>query len=63
MRAYHVSCFYFGVLHPVALTLSRLLEEPSLVTTVEGVYLYLCFAATFMLTKVQRIRYERKITF
>jgi hypothetical protein len=25
--------FYFGVLHPVARTLSRLLEEPSLVTT------------------------------
>jgi hypothetical protein len=29
--------FYFGVLHPVARTLSRLLEEPSLATTLEGV--------------------------
>jgi hypothetical protein len=25
--------FYFGVLHPVARTLSRLLEEPTLATT------------------------------
>jgi hypothetical protein len=30
--------FYFGVPHPVALTLSRLLEEPSLATTLQGVY-------------------------
>jgi hypothetical protein len=30
--------FYFGVLHPVARTLSRLLEEPSLATTLQGVY-------------------------
>jgi hypothetical protein len=30
--------FYFGVLHPVARALSRLLEEPSFATTVEGVY-------------------------
>jgi hypothetical protein len=30
--------FYFGVLHPVACTLSRLLEEPSLATTLQGVY-------------------------
>jgi hypothetical protein len=26
--------FYFGVLQPVACTLSRLLEEPSLATTI-----------------------------
>jgi hypothetical protein len=26
--------FYFGVLHPVARTLSKLLEEPSLATTI-----------------------------
>jgi hypothetical protein len=32
--------FYFEVLHPVAGTLSRLLEEPSLTTT-SRVYLYL----------------------
>jgi hypothetical protein len=63
MRAYHVSCFYFVVLHSVALTLSRLLEEPSLTTTLQGVYFYLHFAATFMFTKVQRIRYEREVTF
>jgi hypothetical protein len=31
---------YFGVLQPVACTLSRLLEEPSLATTFQGVYLY-----------------------
>jgi hypothetical protein len=37
---------YFGVLHPVARALSRLLEEPSLATTVQDVYLYLYFAAT-----------------
>jgi hypothetical protein len=30
--------FYFGVLHPVARTLSRLLEDPSLATTLKGVY-------------------------
>jgi hypothetical protein len=30
--------FYFGVLHPVARTLSRLLEEASLATTLQGVY-------------------------
>jgi hypothetical protein len=35
--------FNFGVLHPVARTLSRLLEEPSLATTVQGVYLHLYF--------------------
>jgi hypothetical protein len=29
--------FYFGVLHPVARDLSRLPEEPSLATTVQGV--------------------------
>jgi hypothetical protein len=29
---------YFGVLHPVARTLSMLLEEPSLATTLHGVY-------------------------
>jgi hypothetical protein len=29
---------YFGVLHPVARTLSRLLEEPSLATTLQRVY-------------------------
>jgi hypothetical protein len=34
--------FYFGVLHPVARTLSRLLLEPSLATT-QGVYfIYFC---------------------
>jgi hypothetical protein len=30
--------FLFWVLHPVARTLSRLLEEPSLATTLQGVY-------------------------
>jgi hypothetical protein len=30
--------FYFGVLHPVARTLLRLLEEPSPATTLQGVY-------------------------
>jgi hypothetical protein len=30
--------FYFGVLHPVARTSSRLLEEPSLATNLQGVY-------------------------
>jgi hypothetical protein len=38
--------FYFGVLHPVARTLSCLLEEPSLATNVQGIYLYLYFAET-----------------
>jgi hypothetical protein len=38
--------FYFGVIHPIAHTLSRLLEEPSLATTFLGVYLYFYFAAT-----------------
>jgi hypothetical protein len=33
-----ISNLYFGVLHPVARTLSRLLEEPSLATTLQGVY-------------------------
>jgi hypothetical protein len=28
-----LTAFYFGVLHPVARTLSRLLEEPFLATT------------------------------
>jgi hypothetical protein len=36
-----LSSFYFGVLHPVVRALSRLWEEPSLATTVQGVYLYL----------------------
>jgi hypothetical protein len=36
--------FYFGVLHSVARTLSRLLEEPSIATTLQGI-LYI-FAAT-----------------
>jgi hypothetical protein len=45
MQVSHIK-FYFGVLHPVARTLSRLLEEPSLPTTVQGVYLYLHLAAT-----------------
>jgi hypothetical protein len=30
--------FYFWVLHPVARILSRLLEEPSLATTLQYVY-------------------------
>jgi hypothetical protein len=30
--------FYFGAIHPVACTLSRLLEELSLATTLQGVY-------------------------
>jgi hypothetical protein len=30
--------FYFEVLHPVARTLPRLLEEPSLATNLQGVY-------------------------
>jgi hypothetical protein len=30
--------FHFGVLHPVAPTLSRLLEDPPLATTLQGVY-------------------------
>jgi hypothetical protein len=30
--------FYFGVLHPVVLTLSRLSEELFLATTLQGVY-------------------------
>jgi hypothetical protein len=30
--------FYFAILHPVARTLSMLLEEPSLATTLQGVY-------------------------
>jgi hypothetical protein len=30
--------FYIGVLHPIAHTLSRLLEEPSLATTLQSVY-------------------------
>jgi hypothetical protein len=30
--------FYFGVLRPVACTLSRSLEDPSLTTTLQGVY-------------------------
>jgi hypothetical protein len=29
--------FYFGVLHPLARILSRLLQEPSLATTLQGV--------------------------
>jgi hypothetical protein len=33
---------YFGVLHPVARTLSRLLEEPSLTTTRQGIYFIFC---------------------
>jgi hypothetical protein len=37
---------YFGVLHPVAHTSSRLLEESSPATIVQGIYLYLYFAAT-----------------
>jgi hypothetical protein len=36
---------YFGVLHPVARTLSRLLEEPSLATTLQSVY-FIFFPAT-----------------
>jgi hypothetical protein len=39
----HVA-FYFGVLHPVARTLSRLLKELSLATTLQGVFiLYFIF--------------------
>jgi hypothetical protein len=35
--------FIFGVLHPVARILSMLLEEPSLATTLQGVYFtYFC---------------------
>jgi hypothetical protein len=34
----NTSSFYFGVLHPVARTLSRLPEEPSIATTLQGVY-------------------------
>jgi hypothetical protein len=38
--------FYFGVLHPVARTLSRLLEEPSFAATFQGVYfIFYIFAA------------------
>jgi hypothetical protein len=41
------SNLYFGVLHPVAHTLSRLLEEPSLATILQGVYfIFYVFAAT-----------------
>jgi hypothetical protein len=40
--------FIFGFLHPVALTLSRLLDEQSLATTLQGVYfIFYIFAATF----------------
>jgi hypothetical protein len=40
--------FYFGVLHPVARALLRLLEKPS-ITTLQGVYFifYIFFAATY----------------
>jgi hypothetical protein len=39
--------FYFGVLHPVARTSSRLLDEPSLATALEGVYfIFYIFAPT-----------------
>jgi hypothetical protein len=38
-----LNVFYFGVLHPVARTLSRLLEEPSLATTFQCVCLYYIF--------------------
>jgi hypothetical protein len=34
----HCIAFYFVVLHPVARTLSRLLEEQSLATTLKGVH-------------------------
>jgi hypothetical protein len=41
--------FYFGVLHPVARTLSRLLEEPSLATTIQGVYfIFYIFAEKYI---------------
>jgi hypothetical protein len=39
----NISIPYFGVLHPVARTLSRLLEEPSLATTLQDIYfIYFC---------------------
>jgi hypothetical protein len=40
--------FYFGVLHPFARTLSRLLEEPSLATTIQAVYLYFFLRYMFL---------------
>jgi hypothetical protein len=33
--------FHFGVLHPIARTLSRLSEEPPIATTLQGVYFIL----------------------
>jgi hypothetical protein len=37
-----VILFYFGVLHPVACIISRLLEEPSLATTFQDIYFIFC---------------------
>jgi hypothetical protein len=41
-----IDSFYFGVLHPVAWALSRLSEEPSFATTVQGVYFTYILTAT-----------------
>jgi hypothetical protein len=40
-RTMKTATFYFGVLYPVARTLSRLLEEPPLPTTLRGVLFYI----------------------
>jgi hypothetical protein len=49
--------FYFGVLHPVARTLLRLLEEPSLVARGGSDYMHVIFTLCFHFTHfVKRTR-------
>jgi hypothetical protein len=57
MDKYDALFLYFGVLHPVASTLSKLLEEPSVATAFQGVYFIFVFYTCFSLVGHIQVKY------
>jgi hypothetical protein len=55
--------FYFGVLHPVARTLSRLLEDPSVGTSLQSVsFIFYIFLRYMFLPLLAILRWNTQLT-